>query len=211
MERAERDSVRLFGAALDADASMALEFGKEEGRVKIDDRFKLKKESGAPFRTEPVSHSVDGDTALLLDMYTFRDPRGNPRTPQGAELAGLSFGADFLALLRSLLGEEGRGYTLRDSLADIGGRRCYLFSFATDEKRGRFWIGRDSCEIARMEIEQDNDLLVGSYKFKLTTDFLPFTGDLLLPVKTLSQFEYSRFGTGGTGSIVVVLDSVRTR
>lgn len=218
MARANADSVALAKATLAAAGTMTVEFGRESERVKIEDRIRLMKSTGRQFLTEPLAHTVSGDTTLLKDMYTFKDPKGNPREQMAAELAGLSFGSDFLSLLRILLaGAEGTGCTLRDSAAVIDGASCYLFTFATEDRSGRFWIDRDSLGLRRMEVEQASDYLVGSYKYRMTTDYradhppLDSTAlrGVLLPVRSASQFEYSRLTTSGTGSILVMLDSIR--
>jgi hypothetical protein len=216
--RARADSVALAGSSVHAEGAMTLEFGRENEKVRVDDRLRLVKGRGREFLAEPLTHQVVGDTTLLKDMYTFKDSKGNTREQSSAQLSGLSFGAEFLPLLRALIaGADETGYTLRDSLADDGGVRCYLFSFATGERKGRFWIDRDSFGLRRMEVEQESSFIVGGYKYRMTTNFERRAGagdsaqampELLLPVRTSTNFEYSRLASSGTGSVLVVLDSI---
>jgi hypothetical protein len=223
--RAAADSLALARASVDAVGSMKFEFGREGEKVHVDDRLRLTKKPGMEFSTEPIAHVVAGDTTLLKDMYTFKDSKGNTRGQQSAQLTGLSFGASFLPLLHTLLaGDDDAGYTLRDSAADIGGVPCYLFTFTTGERSGRFWIDRDSCGLRKLEIEQESNYLVGGYKYRMTTVFQREPGgdrlsagdsvasaSLLLPVRTSSSFEYSRLATSGTGAIEMALDSISVR
>ncbi|MDB5034479.1 MAG: hypothetical protein JWQ98_1720 [Chlorobi bacterium] len=208
--QALRDSTNLAAAAFNAGAAMTMEFGRETQRVRIADSFGLAKEQWAPVTTVPLTHSVQGDTTLLKDMYTFRDSKGKARSQEKAQLTGLHFGADFLPLLRSILsGAEPIGCTLLDSTTSIDGKPCYLFSFVADDKSGKFQVGRDSCDLAHIEIDQQNDYWIGGYTYHMAADFRRPTDDVLVPVKALTEFSYSRFFTKGTGSILVLLNGMR--
>jgi|GEM_PF-2105421 len=211
LRQAEIDSATLSAGGFHAVGTMTVEFGRDGGRVRIDDRFRLLKDAGAQFRTEPVEHRVSGDTALLDDMYTFKTSRGDARSPERAEMGGISFGADFPAILRAMLAGGENGCTLRDSAAVVSGRPALLFSFAADGRHGSFTIGRDSCDLLALVMEQESSFVIGGYTYRMATEFGRTAGGLLLPLRTLSRFEYSRLSSDGTGSISVSLDSVRLR
>ncbi|MEO5929399.1 MAG: hypothetical protein ABIR47_05670 [Candidatus Kapaibacterium sp.] len=208
--QALRDSVSLAAAAFNAGAAMTMEFGRETQRVRIADSFGLAKEKWAPVTTIPLTHAIQGDTTLLKDMYTFRDSKGKARSQEKAQLTGLHFGADFLPLLRALLADaENTGCALLDSVATADGSPCYLFSFVADDRSGKFRVGKDSCDLAHIEIDQENDYWIGGYTYHMAADFSRPSGDLLVPVKALTEFSYSRFFTKGTGSILVLLNGMR--
>lgn len=212
MARALHDSTLLAAGEFDAHASMSLAFLLDGDSVRIEDRFLLKKGAGGLYRTEPQSHEVRGDTALLKDMYTFNTSQGDARKPEGAQLAGLNFGASYLELLRVLLADNGAiSYAVRDSAAQKGGEECYHVTYATGANNGAFWITRDSCRLVRLEVAEESNYLIGSYHYTIGTDFAPYGGNLLLPVSTRSRFDFSRFFSDGTGSMIVLLDSVRVK
>lgn len=209
LQQAERDSASLAAGKFHAAGVMRMEFGRDDSRVEIDDRFNLMKDTGQTYRTVPLEHRVSGDTTLLDDMYTFRTSTGDARQHEHAEMTGISFGAHFPTILRAVLAGGENGCTLRDSNAVVDGRSAMIFSFAAEGQHGRFMIGHDSCDLINLNLEHDNSFVIGSYRYSMVTKFARPDGHLLLPLETTSSFSYSRLMTDGTGTIVVKLDSVR--
>lgn len=208
LQQAGRDSVALATGKFRAAGVMRMEFGRDDSRVAIDDRFNLVKDTGQNYRTEPLEHRVSGDTTLLDDMYTFRTSTGDAREQEHAQMTGISFGAHFPSILRAVLAGGENGCTLRDSNAVVDGRSAMIFSFAAEGQRGQFAIGHDSCDLINLSLEHDNSFVIGSYQYSMVTKFVRPDGRLLLPLETTSSFSYSRLMSDGTGTIVVRVDSV---
>jgi hypothetical protein len=207
LRRAIADSAALATTPFRMNGLMTTEIRQEEARVVVEDRFGLlgRGSNGGPV-TLPQSHTITGDSALLKDMYTFEDPKGNMRKQESQELAGLAFGADFCTLLRQAL-DSTTGSALHRQSGDtlIEGVRCLGFSFRSDAGDGRFWVAADSLDLRRLEIERGSDYLVGRYLYHLAAEFRRATAGVLLPVKMITRFDYRRLFTEGTGSIVVEL------
>jgi hypothetical protein len=207
LRRAVIDSTLLATTPFEMKGVMTTELRQEEERVVVEDRFGLVGRGirGGPV-TLPESHTVTGDTTLLKDMYTFEDPKGNIRKQESQELAGLAFGSDFSTILRQWL-DSTSSATLRpgDVMYPIDGVSCYLFYFTSDAGEGAFFITSDSLDLRRLEVKRESDYLIGRYSYNLTADFRRTAAGVLLPIKMITRFDYRRFLTEGTGSIVVEL------
>lgn len=209
-DRATTDSVHLAAASFLADGVMLVQFGQDDRTIAVTDSFRLQKGRGEEYQTEIFQHETKGDTTLLKDMYTFRDSKGNPRAGERSRLTGLHFGTDFLDLLHVILSPEGNGECgLEERDVTMAGKRCLVFRFQTEDKSGRFWLDTDSLGLVRLEVEQGSDYWVGSYRYRMFIDYARPVADVLLPVRTLLQFDYSRLFSKGTGSISVDMSNMR--
>jgi hypothetical protein len=175
----------------------------------VTDRFVLSRDS-AGYLAEQKSHHVEGDSALLDNMYSFEDARGNARAGGRAQLASLDFGTSFPQLLHSLQGgAEGYGAELvdADTLLDGYGIPCTLVRYVTPDKWGYFLLDTGSLGLIRLEVRQQSSFVVGSYDYRAVIDYGTIYG-LRLPIVTKTMFDYRRVFTNGTGAIRVVLEQV---
>lgn len=207
-----RDSILYVASSLAGTASLNVEMTQGSSSVRIRERFTLDKGAGKEFVTKAITEKVVGDTSILRDMYSFRPPGTKPRPFEATQMDRMNFAGEFRALLRRMLaGKEKSAMSVTDSAASIGGKRCWLISFETDDGRGSFAVNRENFEILRIRMEESSDYVLAGYAYSLATDYARPAGGPAMPVSMNTKFEYHRPLSHGAGSVSVVFDTLALR
>lgn len=207
LESALEDSVALAGATFDVPVRLETAIAEDGDSVRVVDRFRLTKRPGGEFAAIDRRHSVSGERALLKNMYSFENSKGELREESEARFAGIGFGADHREILRDLLaGRLGLDGPLLDS-ADADGRALRVIRFHGEDVAGRLEIDRISNHARRVEMQRESSSIIGGYRFAMRLELRGPDERLRLPVRMTTSFEYDRLTSSGSGTVSMIADT----
>jgi hypothetical protein len=212
VEQSLRDSALYVASALHGTGSLSVDMMQGGDSVRIRDRFAMEKRSGQPLDTRQLMQTVIGDTSILSGLYSFRAPGTKERAFEATQLDRMYFDADFRKLLRRIIaGRERSAVKIVDSAAAIDGRKCLLVSYETSDGHGSFAVDRQTMELVKVDLGEESDYMIAGYSYSLGARYTRPAGGPVVPVSMTSTFDFHRPFSHGSGTIVVVFDSVALR
>lgn len=216
LAEALRDSALYAASPLSTTGMMRVDMRNGDDRVQILDTFRAAKKPAGELATTVTGMSVHGDSSILREMYSFRPPGSKIRSFEETQIDRMSFGADMRKMFRGMLaGKEKMAVRLVDSASMVGGRPCYLISFETSDGRGSMALDRRSAELVTIRINQGDDYMLAGFDYAMSIEYARAadgaTRGPIFPRNMQSKFSYRRPFSRGTGTIVVVFDTVALR